>query len=336
MAFVEAMVIEVSRGDAPERPHRSRCRSRASPTPRRWTASARDKPDLRFGMELVDLGAVLALDGRRPGFRVFDETLAAGGRVKAIVAPGLAGASRARDRRADRARASGSARRASSTSPVEDRRRSSRRSRSSSATTVAAARRARRREPGRPRPDRRRRARRHAPTCSAGCGWSSASGLGLADPNVLVLLLDQPLPDVPVGRRERALGRDPQPVLGRAAGGRAAARRPRPATRTEPSPDDPAGQARAMQYDIVLNGWELGGGSVRIHRRDLLERSLALQGHSRGRCTRSSARCSTRSSTARRRTAASRSASTAGRRCSPSRRTSARSWRSRRPSPAAT
>jgi aspartyl-tRNA synthetase len=35
-----------------------------------------------------------------------------------------------------------------------------------------------------------------------------------------------------------------------------------------------------MQYDIALNGWELGGGSVRIHRRDLLERSFALQGYS--------------------------------------------------------
>ena len=46
-----------------------------------------------------------------------------------------------------------------------------------------------------------------------------------------------------------------------------------------PSPRDPAGQARAMQYDIVLNGWELGGGSVRIWKRDLLERSFALQGH---------------------------------------------------------
>ena len=29
-----------------------------------------------------------------------------------------------------------------------------------------------------------------------------------------------------------------------------------------------------------MNGWELGGGSVRIHRRDLLERSFALMGHS--------------------------------------------------------
>ena len=36
-----------------------------------------------------------------------------------------------------------------------------------------------------------------------------------------------------------------------------------------------------MQYDLALNGWELGGGSVRIHRRDLLERSFALQGHRR-------------------------------------------------------
>jgi aspartyl-tRNA synthetase len=45
-----------------------------------------------------------------------------------------------------------------------------------------------------------------------------------------------------------------------------------------PAPDDPAGRARALQYDLALNGWELGGGSVRIHRRDLLERSFLLQG----------------------------------------------------------
>ena len=35
-----------------------------------------------------------------------------------------------------------------------------------------------------------------------------------------------------------------------------------------------------MQYDVALNGWELGGGSVRIHKRALLERSFALQGYS--------------------------------------------------------
>jgi aspartyl-tRNA synthetase len=47
---------------------------------------------------------------------------------------------------------------------------------------------------------------------------------------------------------------------------------------SRPSPDDPAGRARALQYDIALNGWELGGGSVRIHRRELLAQSFALQG----------------------------------------------------------
>ena len=42
---------------------------------------------------------------------------------------------------------------------------------------------------------------------------------------------------------------------------------------------DPGG-VKAQQYDLALNGWELGGGSVRIHRRDLLERAFALMGHS--------------------------------------------------------
>jgi aspartyl-tRNA synthetase len=39
------------------------------------------------------------------------------------------------------------------------------------------------------------------------------------------------------------------------------------------------GDVRAKAYDIVCNGWELGGGSVRIHRRDIQERIFALLGH---------------------------------------------------------
>jgi aspartyl-tRNA synthetase len=42
-----------------------------------------DKPDLRFGLELVDLGPALA----GCGFQVFRDTLARGGRVKAVAAP---------------------------------------------------------------------------------------------------------------------------------------------------------------------------------------------------------------------------------------------------------
>ena len=40
---------------------------------------------------------------------------------------------------------------------------------------------------------------------------------------------------------------------------------------------DPAGRARALQYDLALNGWELGGGSIRFHTRELLARSFALR-----------------------------------------------------------
>ncbi|WP_264844711.1 aspartate--tRNA ligase [Caldinitratiruptor microaerophilus] len=46
-------------------------------------------------------------------------------------------------------------------------------------------------------------------------------------------------------------------------------------------PDFPAerlGELRASAYDLVLNGVELGGGSLRIHRRELQERMFALLG----------------------------------------------------------
>jgi aspartyl-tRNA synthetase len=41
--------------------------------------------------------------------------------------------------------------------------------------------------------------------------------------------------------------------------------------------DDP-GAARAQAYDIVLNGWEVGGGSIRIHRPELQRRVFELIG----------------------------------------------------------
>ncbi|MCC6443149.1 MAG: aspartate--tRNA ligase [Armatimonadetes bacterium] len=49
-----------------------------------------DKPDLRFGMELVDFGDLAA----GSGFRVFAQALSGGGQVKGLVAPGCAGYSR--------------------------------------------------------------------------------------------------------------------------------------------------------------------------------------------------------------------------------------------------
>ena len=41
------------------------------------------------------------------------------------------------------------------------------------------------------------------------------------------------------------------------------------------------GSVLAKAYDIVLNGWEIGGGSIRIHRSDLQDRLFAVLGLSR-------------------------------------------------------
>ena len=51
-----------------------------------------------------------------------------------------------------------------------------------------------------------------------------------------------------------------------------------------PFPEDEAlitsdpGSARSLQYDLVCNGWEVGGGSVRAHRRELLEQIWLTMG----------------------------------------------------------
>lgn len=42
--------------------------------------------------------------------------------------------------------------------------------------------------------------------------------------------------------------------------------------------DQDPGSARAAAYDVVLNGYELGGGSIRIHERPLQERMFSLLG----------------------------------------------------------
>ena len=278
MDFVERMAIEVSRAVTPERPLKE------TPFPRFTYADVMerygsDKPDLRFGMELVDLAPEIPADDGVPasGFRVFDEALAGGGRVKAIAVPGMADAPRSRiDELVETARrfgAKGLAHLAVETtgaikSPIlkflgDD-----------LAGRLAARAGA---NPG----DLVLIVADSTDVANEVLGRLRAelgTKLGLADPNVLAYCWVHRFPmykwDVDGARWDAThnpfsgVVPEDEELLTTASGDVA-----------RPSPDDPAGRAHALQYDLALNGWELGGGSVRIHRRELLERSFALQGY---------------------------------------------------------
>ena len=279
MAFVERMAIEVSRAVTPERP------LQAVPFPRFTLTEAMerygsDKPDLRFGMELVDLASEIPAPDGVPdsGFRVFDEALAGGGRVKAIVAPGMGEAPRSRiDELVASARGFGARGLAhlsveptgSIKSPIlkflgEDlAERLAARAGASPGDLVLIV----------------------ADTTDVAnevlgrLRTEVATTLGLADPIVLAYCWVHRFPmyqwDAEGGRWDAThnpfsgVVPEDEALLTTASG-----------DPSRPSPDDPAGRARALQYDLALNGWELGGGSVRIHRRELLEQSFALQGYS--------------------------------------------------------
>jgi aspartyl-tRNA synthetase len=279
MGFVEAMAIEVSRVTTPERPIREQ------PFPRFTYAEAMerfgsDKPDLRFGMELVDLGpALVDADGRpASGFGVFDSALAAAGRVKAIVAPGMAGVTRREiDELTERARrfgakglahlsieADGEVRGPIAKFLADDTKRSIIELTGANPGDLVLV-----------------VADTHDVTADVLGRLRVELGdrLGLADPNELAYVWIHRFPmyqwDVELGRWDAThnpfsgVVPEDEALLVTASG-----------DPSRPSPDDPAGRARAQQYDLALNGWELGGGSVRIHRRDLLEQSFLLQGHS--------------------------------------------------------
>jgi len=273
MAFVERMVIEVSRATVPDRPIRT------VPFPRFTFEQAMerfgsDKPDIRFGMELVDLGPAI---GPASGFRVFDDARAAGGRIKAIVAPGMAGATRREldelTERATRFGARGLAHLALDAGgevrgPIakflgEETRRALLEAAGASEGDLMLI-------------------VADAPAVTADVlgrlRVELGARLGLADPDELAYCWVHRFPmykwDAEAGRWDAThnpfsgVVPEDEGLLVTTSGDPA-----------QPSPGDPAGQAHALQYDIALNGWELGGGSVRIYRRELLERSFGLQGY---------------------------------------------------------
>jgi len=261
MATVEKAVIAVSGEVLPDRPILH------EPFPRLTYAEAMarygsDKPDIRFGMELVDLTDA----ARDIDFRVFAEPIAAGGAVYGIVAAGCADYSRKQlDDLTDLAKRHGAkglvhlgvqpdgALHGPAAKFLEGR----------EAQLLAAA--------------------------GAGAGdlllivadadrIAGAEALGhvrlemgdrleLRNPSVLAYVWVHRFPmftwDAEGERWDATHNPFSAPV-------------PEDVDRIESDP----GSVRAQQYDLALNGWELGGGSVRIHQRPLLERAFALMGHS--------------------------------------------------------
>jgi aspartyl-tRNA synthetase len=271
MGWVEEMAVEVTRAVVPERPILQ------VPFPRLTYREAIDrygidKPDVRYGLELHDLGSLAT----GSGFRVFEEVLAGGGRVVGFAAPGMAGSSRSLiDELTEVARRGGAKglvwlalEPAGVRGPIvkivgEDLSLSLARAAGAGpgdlALIVADA-------------------DIHAQEALGKVRVDVADRLALADPHVLSYVWVHHFPMYQwddEGRRWDATHNpfsgvvpEDEPLLATLSG-----------DPSRPDPGDPAGRARALQYDLALNGWELGGGSVRFHTRELLSRSFALMGH---------------------------------------------------------
>ena len=260
MDTVERMVKRVSRDVLPDRPLLN------EPFPRLTYAEAlerygSDKPDIRFGMELVDLtDTVRGLD-----FRVFAEPIAAGGRVRGIVAPGCGGYSRKQlDELTDLAKRHGAAGLVHLSVEADG--------------TFRGA----------------------AARFVEGLETEVLAATGADAGDLLLIVADSdPVRGAEVLGRLRAemgtrLGLRTAGVLSYVWVHRFpmfgwddehqrwdATHNPFTAPLWEEADGmegDP-GAVLAQQYDLALNGWELGGGGIRIHRRDLLERAFTLMGH---------------------------------------------------------
>ncbi len=273
MAWVERMAIDVSRAVVPDRPLQQ------DPFPvltyrQAMDRFGTDKPDLRYGLELRELAEVAG----GAGFGVFDATLAEGGRIFGLAAPGMAGATRRElDELTEFAKRFGAKglvwmgidENGAVRSPIA---KFLAQGRAEALANAAGA-------------------ERgdlvlivagedvHAQEVLGRLRVEIAARLSLADPAVLAYVWVHQFPmygwDEEHGRWDAThnpfsgVMPEDEELLTTVSG-----------DPFRPSREDPAGRARALQYDLALNGWELGGGSVRIHRRELLSRSFALMGHS--------------------------------------------------------
>ena len=261
ISTVERVVTRVAKEVLPDRPLLN------EPFPRLTYAEAMDrygsdKPDIRFGVELVELNDAVA----DVEFRVFSEPMAAGGAVFGIVAPGCAEYSRKQlDELIDLAKRHGA--------------------KGLVHLAVQAD------------------GSLHGPAAKflegREVGLLAASGAGPGDLLLIVADANRTAAAEALGHVRLLMGdrlglrqpgvlayvwvhRFPMFAWVDEESRWDATHNPFSAPVPEDVPllDTDPGAVHAQQYDLALNGWEAGGGSVRIHQRLLLEKAFALMGHS--------------------------------------------------------
>jgi aspartyl-tRNA synthetase len=219
----------------------------------------KDNPDLRFGMELVDISD-LAADS---GFRVFSNTIASGGQVKGLRAEGLGEYSRKQMDELTKFVQAHGARGLAWLAVQKDGVRSSFTKFVSEETATAVIERLQ----GQPGDLLLFVADQEAIVAEALGRLRVELGerLGLRDKNVLAMtwIIDWPL----FAWNEEEQRWDPNHHLFTA-----------PVPADVPLLDTDPGAARSQQYDLVCNDYEIGGGSIRIHQRQVQERIFELIG----------------------------------------------------------
>lgn len=221
-----------------------------------------DRPDLRFGLELQDVGDAL----HSTEFKAFKSVLDAGGQVKALVIPGCGTYTRHEiDEITEMAKRAG-AKGLATIAVVEEGVRSPIAKFLSEAETAALT-----------------------------------SGIGAAVGDLVLLVADQsPVVAKALSALRDEFGRrldlaDPNgisfcwvhefPLLEWDEVGNRWDATHNPFSgffaEDEPLLDSEPGKVRAKQYDLVGNGHELGGGSIRIHHREMQERVFELMGHTK-------------------------------------------------------
>jgi aspartyl-tRNA synthetase len=237
----------------------------ARPFPRLTYAEAMrrfgtDRPDIRFGMELVDVSDLVA----ECGFRIFSGTVAGGGQVRGLRAPGCGTYSRRQvDELEELAQGEGARGLAWLALDQQGQVRSSF-ARFLTDEEVAAIVQRMEAEPG----DLLLFVADQPPVVAAALSalrLELGERLGLRDPQVLAFcwVIDFPLFEW----NEDEQRWDPSHHLFTA-----------PMPEDVPLLDTDPGAARGQQYDLVINGEETGGGSIRIHRREVQEKVFELIG----------------------------------------------------------